>query len=201
MPTFSGLDALAIVQQHALDLPFILVSGTIGEETAVAALKAGADDYVMKGNSARLVPTVERALREVAERRRLRHAEGRYRRLVEMSPDAIALLDLEGVIQMANQQAGALFRHPNPQVLIGQNALDLLAPHDRERGAAALSAVGAGAMLGTNTYTAQRSDGVPFSLELQSTLGPRRGRRRRGSYHDHRPRYHGTYPSGGAPHR
>ncbi len=167
MPSFTGLDALAQVQQHALDLPFILVSGTIGEETAIAALKAGADDYVMKGNPARLVPSVERALREVAERRRLRQAEGRYRRLVEMSPDAIALLDLMGVIQMANRQAATLFQYAGPSALIGQNALDLLAPHDRERGAAALSAGNAGAVLGTNIYTALRSDGAPF-FELQS---------------------------------
>ncbi len=176
MPHFSGLDALARVRRQDLDLPFILVSGVIGEETAVAALKAGADDYIMKANPARLVPGVQRALREVAERRQrrqieeaLRASESRYRSLVETSPDAIALLDLQGVIRMANQQSAALYHHPSPQALIGRHALELLVPADRERAGSALRALAGGAVLGTRTYTAQRQDGTTFALELQST--------------------------------
>src|ERR1051325_2246008 len=64
LPQFSGLDALKIIQRHGLDQPFILVSGYIGEETAVAAMKAGAHDYVMKDNLARLLPAVRRELKE-----------------------------------------------------------------------------------------------------------------------------------------
>ena len=66
MPGFSGLDALRIVQEHGLDIPFILVSGQIGEDMAVSAMKAGAHDYLMKDKLARLVPAVERELREEA---------------------------------------------------------------------------------------------------------------------------------------
>ncbi len=73
MPTFSGLEALAIVRR-SLDVPFILMSGVVGEETAVAALQAGADDYILKDNLGRLIPSVRRALRETAERRRRRQA-------------------------------------------------------------------------------------------------------------------------------
>ena len=69
MPGFSGTKALAIVREQHPDLPFIFVSGTIGEDTAVAAMKTGAQDYIMKGNLARLAPAVERELRETGVRR------------------------------------------------------------------------------------------------------------------------------------
>jgi len=69
MPGFSGTKALAIVREQHSDLPFIFVSGTIGEDTAVAAMRTGAHDYIMKGNLARLAPAVERELREAAVRR------------------------------------------------------------------------------------------------------------------------------------
>lgn len=64
MPAFRGTDALAMVRSKGLDLPFIFVSGTIGEDVAVAAMRAGAEDYIVKGSSARLVPAIERELRE-----------------------------------------------------------------------------------------------------------------------------------------
>jgi diguanylate cyclase (GGDEF)-like protein len=69
MPGFSGTKALAIVRDRHPDLPFIFVSGTIGEDTAVAAMKTGAHDYIMKDNLKRLAPAVERELREAAVRR------------------------------------------------------------------------------------------------------------------------------------
>src|SRR6185369_9982390 len=64
LPRFNGLEALALVNANGLDLPFIVVSGHITDNTAVAAMKAGAHDYVMKDNLARLGPAVQRELRE-----------------------------------------------------------------------------------------------------------------------------------------
>jgi sigma-B regulation protein RsbU (phosphoserine phosphatase) len=75
MPSFSGLDALQMVQEHGLDLPFIIVSGKIGEETAVELMKAGAHDYIIKGNLARLAPAIEREMQEAETRRRRKAAE------------------------------------------------------------------------------------------------------------------------------
>src|SRR5437762_3473890 len=75
MPRFNGLAALALVKDHGLDLPFIIVSGHITDDTAVAAMKAGAHDYVMKANLARLGPAVERELREAEVRRQRRRTE------------------------------------------------------------------------------------------------------------------------------
>jgi len=75
MPQFSAPDALEIVKQHGLDLPFIIVSGHIEEETAVRAMMAGAHDYIMKDRLARLAPAVERELREAEVRRARRQTE------------------------------------------------------------------------------------------------------------------------------
>jgi len=75
MPAFSALDALALLHDVGLDLPFIIVSGTLNEVMAVDALKAGAHDFVVKGNFPRLVPAIERELREAQARSELRHEQ------------------------------------------------------------------------------------------------------------------------------
>jgi signal transduction histidine kinase len=100
MPEFSVPEALGVLQTLNIDLPFIIVSGTIGEETAVAAMKAGANDYLIKGNLARLVPAVERELREVEVRKQRRRAEqalqdseARYRLLMEEKVRELTRLD------------------------------------------------------------------------------------------------------------
>jgi signal transduction histidine kinase len=80
MPGFSGLEALHTFRAAGLDIPFIFVSGTIGEETAVAAMKAGASDYVMKDNMSRLAPVLERELVQSARRAAHREAEAELRR-------------------------------------------------------------------------------------------------------------------------
>jgi two-component system sensor histidine kinase UhpB len=72
LPTFTGLEALAILRDTGLDIPFLVISGAIGEETAVAAMKAGASDYLMKHNLVKLVPTIERELRDAEARRQAR---------------------------------------------------------------------------------------------------------------------------------
>ena len=80
LPTFDGLSALKIAQKRWPESPFIFVSGTLGEEVAIEALKIGATDYVFKTRLSRLTPSVKRALREAAERTHLRHAERALRR-------------------------------------------------------------------------------------------------------------------------
>ena len=86
LPAFDGLDALRMMQAKGLDLPFILVSGVIGEETAVEAMKAGAHDFILKGKYSRLIPALERELREAAlrgERRKAAAELARYREHLE----------------------------------------------------------------------------------------------------------------------
>jgi PAS domain S-box-containing protein len=79
LPTFSAPAALAVLHDTTIDIPFLIVSGTIGEETAVAALKAGASDFLVKGRLARLVPAIERELREASTRRARRVLEEQLR--------------------------------------------------------------------------------------------------------------------------
>ncbi len=109
LPEFSAPEALEVLQGSQLDIPFIIVSGGIGEDTAVAAMKSGAHDYLMKGNLARLVPAVERELREAAVRasrrqtvKDLRASELRHRSLIENASDVIAVLDCKGVVQFVS---------------------------------------------------------------------------------------------------
>jgi PAS domain S-box-containing protein len=90
LPMFSGPAALEVLQTTGLDIPFIMMSGTIGEEIAVSALKAGAHDFLVKGRLARLIPAIERERTEVAVRREraraedaLRRSEAQYRSLVD----------------------------------------------------------------------------------------------------------------------
>lgn len=75
LPTFDGLSALALAQEKLPDVPFLFVSGTLGEETAIETLKSGATDYVLKQRLNRLVPSVKRALREAQERKERKRAE------------------------------------------------------------------------------------------------------------------------------
>lgn len=75
MPHFSAHEALGLLKDTELDLPFIIVSGSIGEETAIAAMKAGAHDYLIKNNLTRLVPAIERELKDASVRRERRRAE------------------------------------------------------------------------------------------------------------------------------
>lgn len=81
MPQFSAIAALDLLKKWELDLPFVIVSGKIGEDTAVAAMKAGAHDYIVKGKLARLIPAVERELREAVLREEYRTAQNRLRYL------------------------------------------------------------------------------------------------------------------------
>ena len=83
MPHFNSLAALRLLQERGIDLPFIIVSGTIGEDIAVEAMKAGAHDYLMKSNLVRLVPAVERELKEAGVRRECKRAEEELKQTLE----------------------------------------------------------------------------------------------------------------------
>jgi PAS domain S-box-containing protein len=105
LPKFDGLSALQVHQDSKLDIPFLIVSGTIGEEVAVNAMKQGASDYLMKDKLDRLAPAIERELREVSIRRERKKAEEEIRKLslvVIQSPSAIGITDTNGVIEYVN---------------------------------------------------------------------------------------------------
>jgi PAS domain S-box-containing protein len=107
MPHFSGIRALELLRATGLDLPFIIVSGTIGERVAVECMKAGAHDYLMKDALARLVPAIQRELREADDRRKrraaeesLRSNERRFRTFFESANVGMSLTQLSGRVQV-----------------------------------------------------------------------------------------------------
>jgi phosphoserine phosphatase RsbU/P len=116
LPGFSGLDALRLVRRSGLDLPFIIVSGKIGEDTAVNAMKEGANDYLIKGKVSRLVPAIERELQEAEVRRKRREAEAalvrserRYKRLVSAVTDYIYTVTVkDGTVVKTSHGPGCL---------------------------------------------------------------------------------------------
>lgn len=137
LPEFSAPEALKILQASPKDIPFLIISGGIGEDVAVGAMKSGAHDYLMKGSLARLVPAVDREIREahVRESRKraesaLRESEQRYRLLWETATDAVLLMDSNSTIHFANPAVQSVFGY-QPAEIIGQN-LTLLLP-DRVR--------------------------------------------------------------------
>jgi len=131
MPGFSAPEALRLYQKSGQDMPFIIVSGGIEEGVAVEAMKSGAHDFMTKGAPGRLVPAIQRELREAqvrAARRTaedsLRRSELRYRSVWENSTDAVLLMDLEGAIRFANPAVTRLFGW-EPDALTGKS-MDVL---------------------------------------------------------------------------
>jgi PAS domain S-box-containing protein len=131
LPAFDGLTALAVVREICADIPFLFVSGSIGEDRAIEALKSGATDYVLKDRLSRLGPAVKRAMREAEERRNRRIAEDQFRLIVEKSPNAMIMVDREGRVVMANAQAERLFGYTRQELL--ERTVDALVP-ERFRG-------------------------------------------------------------------
>jgi PAS domain S-box-containing protein len=127
LPSFDGLSALDIVREKFFHLPFIFVTGTMGEEKAVETLKKGATDYVLKHNLTRLVPSIMRALREAQEhidRKKAQEAfkdgEKKYRTIVENINDALYIHDFMGNIIDVNENACKMLGYTREE-LIGAN--------------------------------------------------------------------------------
>lgn len=115
LPRFSGEGALRTLKESGLDIPFIIVSGTIGEDIAVTAMKAGAHDYIMKGNLTRLVPAVEREVRDAQVRRSRKFAEESLRRqalILENMAEGVMVTEVDGRITFTNPACDAMFGFP-----------------------------------------------------------------------------------------
>jgi len=138
LPSFSGLQALEIYNDQDNDLPFIVVSGTIGEETAVKALRSGAHDFVLKGKYARLLPAIERELREHRSRQGRREAEAqlkanelRFRSLIEKALDIITVIDRDGLVIYASPAVESVLGYSSEDV-VGRKVTELVHPEDRQ---------------------------------------------------------------------
>ena len=124
IPGFGGLEAIKLLRQKGFDIPIMIVSGKIGEETAVKCMKASANDYMMKENLRRLGTAVERELQETENRRirriveqQLKTSDANFRRILASSADGVIVVSRDGIIRFANPAAGTLF---------GQTAQEML---------------------------------------------------------------------------
>lgn len=139
MPKFNGLIALEIFNQFKMEIPFLLLSGTIGEDVAVEAMKLGANDYLMKDKLSRLVPAIERELKEAKNRqekieaqKQLRESEESYRTLVENAVDIIATISIKGEVLTINEAVKTLGNWEKEEI-IGKQFIDMIHPADFEK--------------------------------------------------------------------
>jgi two-component system, cell cycle sensor histidine kinase and response regulator CckA len=161
MPRFSALEALRILQSTGRDIPFLIVSGAIAEHDAVAAMKAGAHDYLMKDNLARLGPAVERECGEAVQRAARRRAdvaqrrsEAELRAVMAHVPDGLLTVSAAGALATMNPAAEKIFG-VLAQEAVGRRAEDFLPP-------GFASSVGQGPL----ECEARRSDGSLLQLEV-----------------------------------
>jgi PAS domain S-box-containing protein len=166
LPTFDGLSALRLLRTRGDDLPFILVSGALGEEAAIETLKLGATDYVLKDHLERLAPVVRRALQDADARRQraraeaaLRDSEARYRSLVDGAPDVILTLGPDDCFTSLNPTFERVLGHRCAD-WIGRPYTDLLRAEDRAAAAGALAQVRRGeAVRGTAIHLRHAAGG------------------------------------------
>jgi PAS domain S-box-containing protein len=180
LPGFASSEAQAIVNETLPDLPFVILSGTIGEEATVDALRSGARDVVLKGKLSRLGLVVDRVLEDAEQRRRHREAEvelaessARKSAILDSALDCIVTIDHEGRIVDFNPAAEETFGYLQDEVR-GKPMVDLIIPpslRDRHRdGFARHLETGKSTLLGARTeLTAMRADGREFPVEVAIT--------------------------------
>jgi two-component system cell cycle sensor histidine kinase/response regulator CckA len=174
LPRFDGMTALSLARERVPSIPFLIVTGSVNEETAVGCMKAGATDYLLKSNLARIGPAIQAALeRERARDERIRAemalaaSERRFRSLVQNSSDLVAILAPDSTILYASDSAERIVGYSASE-LVGTTLLDYLEASDTDtvRG---LLRDSNGTSSGPVEFTLRRADGSPVSLEAVGT--------------------------------
>jgi diguanylate cyclase (GGDEF)-like protein/PAS domain S-box-containing protein len=176
--SLGAFEALSLLKERDIDVPFLIVSETLGEETAIRAMKAGAQNCIPRASLAPLCPILEREMREAQIRRERRQAqkaltesELRFRTLAESAPDAILAVDAVGTLLFANRAAETLFGYP-VAALIGQPVTSLVPDYRPRRSKAGEN----GAPL-RFASGGRHADGRTLSLEVSFGELVRDGRR------------------------
>ena len=177
LPSFGAREALEIIQRSGTDLPFIIVSGTIDEVSAVNAMRAGAHDYVLKGHLERLLPAIERELAD-AERRHervrteaeLKLAQQRFSATFNQAAVGMAHTSTTGRFEMVNQRLAEMLGASVEKMLVLQ-LYDFLLPSEREQDALLYSELIAERRTGYRVErTLMRHDGTTFPAQLTVSL-------------------------------
>lgn len=168
IPGFGGPAALALYQQKDLDIPFIMVSGVMGEALAVEMVKSGAHNYVMKGQLSRLVPAVRKELRAAQERRVRKQVEATaayVASLVESCDHAIIGTTLDGQVVSWNAGAERLFGYTAAE-MVGHSGAVLVPTYRPENLSEILQRIGAGGPVESYDTACLRKDGRPVHVLL-----------------------------------
>jgi PAS domain S-box-containing protein len=179
LPRFDGLAALALYKESGLDIPFIILSGVIGEEQAVRLIKAGAHEYVMKDNLAGLAPAVKRELQAAEERCIKRRTEAREAflvSLVQSCDEAIIGQTLEGSIVSWNHGAQRIYGY-SPSEILGSSFSVLIPKYQPWEHPEILEKVGRGDGVAQFETVHLNKNGTPIEVSL--TVSPIRDPRGR----------------------
>lgn len=172
LPDFSGPEALKLLRARDLDIPFLVVSGVFGEDKAVNMMKAGANDYILKGNLSRFVPALERELDATQERRLRRRAEGAMQYLasiVESSQDAIYGKNLDGIIASWNPAAERMFGY-SAEEIVGHSTVQLFPLSRRDEMLDIIASVRRGDLVTVSDTERLHKDGHTISVSV--TISP-----------------------------
>jgi two-component system, cell cycle sensor histidine kinase and response regulator CckA len=172
MPQLEGSAALAVYRQKARDIPFISVSGTVGEETVAEMMKAGAHDYVLKSHLARLVPAVKRELHAAQQRRDRRRAEAisaYLASIVQSCEDAIIGKTLDGVVVSWNSGAERMYGYTADE-MVGRSVSILIPSYRPDELPGIFDEIKRGEGVDGFETVRLRKDGTP--IEVCLTISP-----------------------------
>jgi PAS domain S-box-containing protein len=175
LPRFDGMTALSLARERAPSIPFLIVTGSVNEETAVGCMKAGATDYLLKSNLARIGPAIEAALereRVRAEKMKaeaaLASSERRFRSLVQNSSDLVTILSPDGTITYVSDSAERIVGY-SPADLVGSNLLEYLDESHIDLLRGLLRTNGKPSAAGPIEFSIRRADGSLVWLEAVGT--------------------------------
>jgi len=178
LPQFNGMQALEIRQKETPDVPFILITGALNEETAVEIMKAGADDYIIKNQLTRIGSAIKSAIgkwesinaKKQAEEA-LKESEKRFRELANLLPQIVFEIDIHGKLVYLNELGYELFGFHREDTKDGLNVIERIAPEDRERAKSRIREILSGRGNATNhEYVALKKDGSRFPVLIYSSV-------------------------------
>jgi len=174
LPRFDGMTALSLARERAPTIPFLIVTGSVNEETAVGCMKAGATDYLLKSNLARIGPAIQAALergraqaQKIQAEAALASSERRFRSLVQNSSDLVTILAPDGTILYASDSAERIVGY-SPGQLVGSSLLSYL-DRDSAQKVEVLLQDGQTNGAGPIEFSLRRADGSPVWLEAVGT--------------------------------
>jgi len=174
LPRFDGMTALSLARERAPSIPFLIVTGSVNEETAVGCMKAGATDYLLKSNLARIGPAIQAALergraqaQKIQAEAALASSERRFRSLVQNSSDLVTILAPDGTILYASDSAERIVGY-SPGQLVGSSLLSYL-DRDSAQKVEVLLRDGQTNGAGPIEFSLRRGDGSPVWLEAVGT--------------------------------